>query len=913
MDSYLSNTNIASQESLNTNSKSNSIQSSTRFAISEEQKDSEKKEMAQDPATPNFPRDSGIQHSDDDWVSNVTPPLVTAWRTSSGKRKKRESKNRDQLNDVAEGRENATSSYLGPTSHLELEGDDDDEKRVSIAPSLNDRSSMHYSPIIEKATQVAFTSGPITESDSSSSNHHDDHEFETPATQQGQRSPMKSVSIERLRESTQKLEALLSDIRLLRRSTSNRHGTQSYAQAKPRRIASAAHTITSTSSSTDDYSYSSFDQDSAHLLRKKPSSLHQTPPPSRSSPNDPAIVVQPSPATDAYPPPTPPLSEAVFITDQTQHGDNGDRQERRREGHSLDNITAWTKDSSPSPASSQLLVSKSSRGIYSPASFLEQTHVPRTHTRSYSLPVRVRPLTHVGESNSPLSPLKSPMSKSGANLGRRVVSVAHVDSRTPVPQPTTSTHRRLSSDSSSEEDIDGLMNSLEDYRARLGEVNRPSHPPLQLQSPLHSPAVIQQSEFSPAFTTAPNSPLKTTPLGMPPSRPPPPKPPTLPMLSYSWQKQPTLKEEMDELLELTPPKRKTTSNSSSVNGSGKRDSQDSSADSYRTAREELREPHSALSRDVTSIEEESDEQASSSNEQSQRSTDVYTGTVGNSAATLENMDRHNSISGEIVDTEEETSPLNIKLSRRTSSNSTFPRNSLRSNTSSNNSPILGSTTLMRSVSSSRPLPEIPGEYQFGRHGSTASSSASTAKPLPRSMQMNPLPVVSESAPEEDEQRRRRTSARVSSDSRFDDADDYVEATREEKPRRRKHEKRGSNGEVKRSSHSSRHKSKSSKPRSYLPPQDEKERRTKKESRHRKVRSYTTKQPFSEATIEQLYEMASATLKLDDVDIPEDERVLIEKFVNAVSKLSIEINIDERKKLEGKRRLNNALRAIEGWF
>lgn len=71
--------------------------------------------------------------------------------------------------------------------------------------------------------------------------------------------------------------------------------------------------------------------------------------------------------------------------------------------------------------------------------------------------------------------------------------------------------------------------------------------------------------------------------------------------------------------------------------------------------------------------------------------------------------------------------------------------------------------------------------------------------------------------------------------------------------------------------------------------------------------------FSQPNIQRLMELADNTLQLEQLDIPPDELRLLDKFVNALSKLSVEINLDDRKRLEGKRRLHNALRAIEGWI
>jgi hypothetical protein len=71
--------------------------------------------------------------------------------------------------------------------------------------------------------------------------------------------------------------------------------------------------------------------------------------------------------------------------------------------------------------------------------------------------------------------------------------------------------------------------------------------------------------------------------------------------------------------------------------------------------------------------------------------------------------------------------------------------------------------------------------------------------------------------------------------------------------------------------------------------------------------------FSQPNIQRLLELADDTFQLDQIDLPPDEKHLLEKFVDALSKLSVEINLDDGKRLEGKRRLHNALRAIEGWI
>ncbi|ANB12598.1 hypothetical protein AWJ20_856 [Sugiyamaella lignohabitans] len=71
--------------------------------------------------------------------------------------------------------------------------------------------------------------------------------------------------------------------------------------------------------------------------------------------------------------------------------------------------------------------------------------------------------------------------------------------------------------------------------------------------------------------------------------------------------------------------------------------------------------------------------------------------------------------------------------------------------------------------------------------------------------------------------------------------------------------------------------------------------------------------FSQPNIQRLLQLADDAFDLDQIDLPPDERHLLEKFIDALSKLSVEINLDDGKRVEGKRRLHNALRAIEGWI
>lgn len=54
-------------------------------------------------------------------------------------------------------------------------------------------------------------------------------------------------------------------------------------------------------------------------------------------------------------------------------------------------------------------------------------------------------------------------------------------------------------------------------------------------------------------------------------------------------------------------------------------------------------------------------------------------------------------------------------------------------------------------------------------------------------------------------------------------------------------------------------------------------------------------------------------ELDELELPPAERLLIDKFVTALARLSTEMTDDEHKRPEGMRRLHNALKAIEGWI
>lgn len=80
-----------------------------------------------------------------------------------------------------------------------------------------------------------------------------------------------------------------------------------------------------------------------------------------------------------------------------------------------------------------------------------------------------------------------------------------------------------------------------------------------------------------------------------------------------------------------------------------------------------------------------------------------------------------------------------------------------------------------------------------------------------------------------------------------------------------------------------------------------------ESRHRSRRRNFTKKSIEDLMKEQ------PQIDIEDIGLPGPERRLLERFIDSLSKLSIEVQMDERKREEGLRRLNNALRALEGWI
>lgn len=79
----------------------------------------------------------------------------------------------------------------------------------------------------------------------------------------------------------------------------------------------------------------------------------------------------------------------------------------------------------------------------------------------------------------------------------------------------------------------------------------------------------------------------------------------------------------------------------------------------------------------------------------------------------------------------------------------------------------------------------------------------------------------------------------------------------------------------------------------------------------KSTSSVEKAEFTKEGVEQM--LHSGDYKLEDIDLPASERKLLEKFISTLSKLSVEVYMDEEKRQEGRRRMNNALKALEGWL
>lgn len=96
---------------------------------------------------------------------------------------------------------------------------------------------------------------------------------------------------------------------------------------------------------------------------------------------------------------------------------------------------------------------------------------------------------------------------------------------------------------------------------------------------------------------------------------------------------------------------------------------------------------------------------------------------------------------------------------------------------------------------------------------------------------------------------------------------------------------------------------------------EQRRRHQRRSGHveRRPNKERKRRSFTKEGIEELLDSKNAQYNLDEIDLPREERVLLDKFITSLSRLSIEIQMDESKREEGRRRLNNALKALDGWI
>lgn len=75
---------------------------------------------------------------------------------------------------------------------------------------------------------------------------------------------------------------------------------------------------------------------------------------------------------------------------------------------------------------------------------------------------------------------------------------------------------------------------------------------------------------------------------------------------------------------------------------------------------------------------------------------------------------------------------------------------------------------------------------------------------------------------------------------------------------------------------------------------------------------TRRRNFRQASIENLL-ATKPDYTIDEIKLPPAERQLMNRFVDTLSKITVEIDLDEGKRPEARRRMNNALRALEGWI
>lgn len=70
--------------------------------------------------------------------------------------------------------------------------------------------------------------------------------------------------------------------------------------------------------------------------------------------------------------------------------------------------------------------------------------------------------------------------------------------------------------------------------------------------------------------------------------------------------------------------------------------------------------------------------------------------------------------------------------------------------------------------------------------------------------------------------------------------------------------------------------------------------------------------FRQSSIENLL-ATKPDYTIDEIKLPPAERQLMDRFVDTLSKITVEIDLDAGKRPEARRRMQNALRALEGWF
>lgn len=603
----------------------------------------------------------------------------------------------------------------------------EEEKRVSISASLQgsgggrESSYYDYSPILEKATQVDLSSS------SGFPNYHDsssaDSSFQR-SSDDTVPSISRQVSINMVRETTQRMETLLGELKDLRRSTSeqrssnlsrnttNRDSAYTSGSGSSLRYGKQRRTVSSTAAVQPSTTSSQHEQQSPVFVD------HQTHP--------------------VKAPPTPPRT-----LEDEQH---------------MQHQPQLLKTPPPQPQRSASVAS---------------------HARSHSLPVSMA--THIATRPLTLSPLKN---NNNTNAAARSPSSSSQQQRQHHrhhhhSKPHTQPHKNHDrDDDKEEEDLDGLMSSLDSYRDQLDRLNGNRG-----QNNNNNSSSVGGESRTPSpnnYISAPSSPAFMKNIGQPPSAKPPPPPANPPSLPATWQQQPSLKEEMDYLLDVP-----------SAPFLDKRASHDSSTESFTTAQSPSDKEEEQQQQQQQQLDD--DDENTSSCERTE------TGDVSHSSG--------HTLRGATAYYQEQPLPPPP------------PPAPLRDSVYSSSSPILG------------PL---------NQHTQPTRQLASPVKDQPS----------------------RKSKSRADKDK-----------------------------------------------------EKEKERRREKKREKRREQPSATKQqrPFSQPNIQQLMDMSNNSFRLDQIDLPPDERHLLEKFIDALSKLSVEINLDERKKVEGKRRLQNALRAIEGWI